>query len=181
MSVQVSLNFSDFNAARDFFASVRAAAPIVSQDVKPVAAVQPTEVSPPVAAPPAEAKKSRKPRPEAAPAPAAPVPPLDVKSGDPLPANMQPEPAATKVDPLEVPAFLDRREPKPLLTPEEAVKVWTIDEVREELRKVSEKHGIDAVRDIVATAGGTLRISEVPAEKFKAVVEAARLKLVPQT
>lgn len=179
MSVQVSLNFSDFNAARDFFASVGAAAPIISQDVKPVAAVQPTEVSPSVAVPPAEAKKGRKPKPEAAPALAAPVPPLDVKNGDPLPANMQPEPTAAPVDPLEVPAFLDRREPKPVLTPEEAVKTWTIDEVRDELRKVSEKHGIDAVREIVVSAGGTSRISEVPAEKFKAVVEAARLKLVP--
>lgn len=165
MSVSIQLQFADFDAAAAFFASKTN-----------ISGPSPTEiVAAPVAASPAPVAAVEKPKggkkakaPETA-APAATVPPLDVKNGDPLPPSMQP-PATSAVDPLEVPEFLVRKAETP-------AKVYTIEEVREELKKVSEKHGIDAIRAIVVEVGGTSRISEVPAEKYAAVVEAAQKKL----
>jgi hypothetical protein len=164
MSVQVALTFPDFAAAQAFFAGAalqpKAEAVAYAEPAAPV--VEPAPAAAPVE--PAKPPKAAKP-PKKAPA-AEPVAPLDVAKGDELPAAMQ-----ASVDPLEVPAFLDRR------TEAAPAKVWTIEAVREELQKVSAKHGIDAVRAIVVEFGGTNRISEVPEAKYAAVAEAAIAKV----
>jgi hypothetical protein len=169
MSVQVALTFPDFAAAQAFFAGLGTSTTVVRGhsslfEAAPAPVVAETA---PAAAPvePAKPPKAAKP-PKKAPA-AEPVAPLDVAKGDELPAAMQ----APAADPLEVPAFLDRR------TEAAPAKVWTIEAVREELQKVSAKHGIDAVRAIVVEFGGTNRISEVPEAKYAAVAEAAIAKV----
>ncbi len=156
MSVQVALTFPDFAAAQAFFAgaALQPKATAVAY-AEPAPPVDPAPAAAPVE--PAKPPKAAKP-PKKAQA-AEPVAPLDVAKGDELPAAMQ-APAAAAVDPLEVPA-----------------KAWTIEAVREELQKVSAKHGIDAVRAIVVEHGGTNRISEVPEAKYAAVAEAAIAKV----
>jgi hypothetical protein len=156
MSVQVALTFPDFAAAQAFFAGAA-----LQPKATAVAYVEPAPAAPVVEPAPAVAPVEAAKPPKAAKAPkkaqaAEPVAPLDVAKGDELPAAMQ----APAADPLEVPA-----------------KAWTIEAVREELQKVSAKHGIDAVRAIVVEHGGTNRISEVPEAKYAAVAEAAIAKV----
>jgi hypothetical protein len=154
MSVQVALTFPDFAAAQAFFAGAalqpKATAVAYAEPAPPVAEPAPAAAPVQPAKPPKAAKPPKKAQ------AAEPVAPLDVAKGDELPAAMQ----APAADPLEVPA-----------------KVWTIEAVREELQKVSAKHGIDAVRAIVVEHGGTNRISEVPEAKYAAVAEAAIAKV----
>ena len=147
MTVQVALTFPDFAAAQAFFVGLGTTAPTPPVPVEPEAAAPA-----PVAVEPVKAKPRRKPTPKVEPVTA----PLDAAKGDELPASLAPEPA----DP----------EPAP-------PKVWTLEEVRAELQKVSAKFGIDAVREIVVGTGGIARISDVPADKYAAVVEAAIAKV----
>lgn len=114
----------------------------------PPVPVEPEAAAPaPVAVEPVKAKPGRKPAPKIEPVTTT----LDVAKGDELPASLAPEPVPPKV--------------------------WTLEEVRAELQKVSAKFGIDAVREIVVGTGGTARISDVPADKYAAVVEAAIAKV----
>jgi hypothetical protein len=71
------------------------------------------------------------------------VPPLDIENGDPLPASMG--------------------EPKAI----------TEAEVRDVLRTLSTKHGLDAVREILSSVTGKARISEVDPSQYSAVLAAA--------
>ncbi len=153
MTVHVALNFPDFAAAQAWFARLGTAVPqpIVEAPAAPLPVAP--EVAPVVEPP--KAKPGRKPKADAAPEPT--VAPLDVAKGDPLPASVGAAP--TPPDASQPP------------------KVWTLDEVRAELQKVSAKFGIDAVREIVVGVGGTARISDVPADKYAAVVAAAIAKV----
>jgi len=184
MSVQVALTFPDFAAAQAFFASMEQQSSIEVTGPKPGTYTVLPAGATPTSAPVAETgprkpgrKKNAEPSPAPAPAaeaaPAAPVPPLDVAKGDPLPANMQPEkPAESSVDPLEVPAFLKREDPNA-----PPAKVWTEDEVRDVLKAVSAKHGLDAVRQLLVEVCGKSRISEVPATDYAKLAEAANKKV----
>ena len=172
MSVQVALTFPDFAAAQAFFAGA-ALNPkpeaVAHVEPAPAATVDPSFASaPPVVEAKPAGKPGRKPK-ASEPAPTAAqgtptVPPLDVKNGDPLPASMQAEKSAeSSVDPLEVPAFLK--------------KAWTEDEVREVLKTVSAKHGLDAVRQLLVEVTGKSSISEVPAPDYLKLAEAANARV----
>jgi len=173
MTIQVALTFPDFAAAQAFFngAAMQPKAEAVTYaETKPApGTITVVDPAPAVETKPA-AKPGRKPKAsEPAPAPAATVPPLDVAKGDPLPASMQAEPS---VDPLEVPAFLKREDPNA-----PPAKVWTEDEVRDVLKAVSAKHGLDAVRQLLVDVCGKSRISEVPAADYAKLAEAANKKV----
>lgn len=178
MTIQVALTFPDFAAAQAFFNGAamqpKADTAAIVDNTKPAPGtitVLPEGAQIVADAKPA-AKPGRKPKAsEPAPAPAASVPPLDVKNGDPLPASMQ---AESTVDPLDVPAFLDRREPAAEAAPP---KVWTEEEVRSVLKDVSAKHGLDAVRQLLVDNCGKSRISEVPATDYAKLAEAAQKKI----
>ena len=162
MTIQVALTFPDFAAAQAFFAGAALtpkAEAVTLVETKPAVTVEPaTETRP-------AAKPGRKPK---ASEPAPTVAPLDVAKGDELPASMKAD------DPLEVPAFLDRREPAAEAAP---AKLWTEEEVRGVLKDVSAKHGLDAVRQLLVDNCGKSRISEVPATDYAKLVEAAQKKV----
>lgn len=81
--------------------------------------------------------------------------PLDVANGDPLPESMGPAPA-----------------PEP-----EEPKSYTADEVKELMKQFSAKFGIDALRTAMSSATGFMRFSEVPADKYPALVSALKAEM----
>ncbi len=89
------------------------------------------------------------------------VAPLDVEKGDELPPAMQAEPEPT---------------PAPVVEPP---KTYTLDDAKNAMKAFSEKYGIDALRAKLVETVGAARVSDVPPEKYGALIDQMTKDLAP--
>lgn len=55
------------------------------------------------------------------------------------------------------------------------------DQMREHIIIVKEKHGLDAAKDIIKSAGGVDRMADIPEDRYTAVIAACKEKMHPTT
>lgn len=168
--IQVSLTFNSTADLMAFFAgAAREPSPVKVEAVASPVVVPPATIPADIGTKPRKPYRGEKTS-SMKPGPVVPAgtPPVQVETT--TAAVVEPKTAADPVPPLDV----AKGDPLP---ENMAAPTYTENEVRDHLKKVSEKFGILEVSKMLNDIAGKARISEVPADKYAALVDAAKAKV----